>query len=46
MPSACTDPKTTHLRLRWQDTEVIAALEPVTDFTDVLPAEQQVTATP
>ena len=42
------DPKTAHLRLRWQDTEVmesiVAALEPVADFTDVLSAEKKVTA--
>jgi len=34
------DPKTAHLKLRWQDTEVmesiVAALEPVADFTDIL----------
>jgi len=34
-----TDPKTTHLKLQWQDAEVIesieAALGPVADFTDL-----------
>ena len=42
------DPKTTHLKLRWQDTEVmesiVAALGPVADFTDILSAEKKVTA--
>ena len=41
------DPKTNHLKLRWQDTEVIesivGALKPVADFTDALAAEKQVT---
>lgn len=43
-----TDPKTAHLKLRWQDTEVmeavVAALGPVADFTDILSAEKRVTA--
>ena len=42
------DPKTAHLKLRWQDTEVmesvISALLPVSDLTDVLSGEQCVTA--
>ena len=42
------DPKTSHLKLRWQDTEVIesivGALQPVADFTDALAAEKRVTA--
>ena len=42
------DPKTSHLKLRWQDTEVtesiVGALKPVADFTDALAAEKQVTA--
>ena len=43
-----SDPKTAHLKLRWQDTEVmesiVAALGPVADFTDILSAEKKVTA--
>ena len=43
-----TDSKTTHLKLRWQDTEaiesIVAVLESVADFTDILSAEKQVTA--
>ena len=42
------DPKTAHLKLRWQDTEVmesiISALLLVSDLTDVLSCEQHVTA--
>ena len=41
------DPKTSHLKLRWQDTEVIesivGALKPVAEFTDALSAEKLVT---
>ena len=43
-----TDPKTVHLKPRWQDTEVmecvVAALSPVSDLTDVLSGEDKVTA--
>ena len=42
------DPKTAHLKPRWQDTEVIesivSALKPVSDLTDVLSGEERVTA--
>jgi len=41
------DPKTTHLKPQWQDTEVmesiVSALKPVSYFTDVLSAEEHVT---
>ena len=42
------DPRTTHLKPRWQDTEVmesiVSALKPISDFTDILSAEERVTA--
>lgn len=42
-----TDPKITHLKLRWQDIEVIESivtrLGVVADFTDILYTEKQVT---
>jgi len=42
------DPKTTHLKPRWQDTEVmesiVSALKPVSDLTDILSGEKRVTA--
>ena len=43
--ASSTDPKTVHLKPRWQDTEcVVAALSPVSDLTDVLSGEDKVTA--
>ena len=42
------DPRTTHLKPRWQDTDVmesiVSALKPISDFTDILSAEERVTA--
>ena len=42
------DPKTIHLKLCWQDTEVmesvVSALKPVSDLTDILSGEERVTA--
>ena len=42
------DPKSVHLKPRWQDTEVMeciaTALSPVSDLTDILSAEEKVTA--
>ena len=42
------DPKTTHLKPRWQDTEVmesvVSALKPISDLTDILSGEERVTA--
>ena len=42
------NPKTTHLKPWWQDTEVmesiVSALKPVSDFTDILSAEEHVIA--
>ena len=42
------DPKTIHLKPRWQDTEVmesvVSALKPVSDLTDILSGEERVTA--
>ena len=42
------DPRITHLKPQWQDTEVmesiVSALKPISDFTDILSAEERVTA--
>ena len=42
------DPKSIHLKPRWQDTEVmeciVTALSPVSDLSDVLSGEERVTA--
>ena len=42
------DLKTTHLKPRWQDTEVmesvVSALKPISDLTDILSGEERVTA--
>ena len=42
------DPKTAHLKPRWQDKEVmesvVSALKPISDLTDILSGEEQVTA--
>ena len=42
------DPKSVHLKPRWQDTKVmeciVTALSPVSDLTDILSAKERVTA--
>jgi len=42
------DPKITHLKPCWQDTEVmesiVSTLKPVSDFTDILSGEERVNA--
>ena len=43
------DPNSVHLKPQWQDTEImeciVTALSPVSDLTDILSAEERVTAT-
>ena len=39
------DPKTTHLKPHWQDTEVMeSVVKPISDLTDILSGEKRVTA--